>query len=207
MILVDEAVARYADALGAFGARPKRNRQPRHIASLLDEIDGSLPGDLRIPGDLRDFWTDWNPSTFGLALGDGFPTVERSLAEWEASELPSILLLVCSTQERGLYLEMQSTTHPGTRLYMAQSGQQVLSLWGIGIVALLDLVSQTYQETAADPEGPYHEWVDTTTLGLLAEQAGGRIVSTAGERSVDLEAPGTWPKHWQLAEGRPSPSR
>lgn len=206
MILVDEAVERYADSVGAFGARPRRNRQPRHVAALLDEVDELLPGDLRVPGDLRDFWINWNPSTFGLVVGEGLPTMERTLSEWEASTLPNILFLVCSMDGQSLYIELECDDHPGTRLYLAEPHNEVLRLWGIGIVGLLDLVAEAYVRTGASPLDPYHEWIDLGVLASLAEENARRILAMPAERRVDLGQPKTWPNHWQLANGRTSPS-
>ncbi len=199
MILIDEAVEEYADSVGRFGARPKLNRQPGHVAALIDEIDQRLPGDLRIPGDLRDFWTDWNPSTFGMFLGDGLPTVERSVAEWQGSELPSILMLACSMGHQALYIELQSDLHPGTRLYFSDPGDQVLRLWGLGIVDLLNLVGAAYGETNGDPEGPYSSWVETETLHRLAAGLSVGIGASQADHRIDLARPMSWPSHWQLA--------
>ncbi len=199
MILIDEAVEQYADSVGRYGARPKLNRQPGHIATLIDEIDQRLPGDLRIPGDLRDFWTDWNPSTFGMFLGDGLPTVERSVTEWQGSELPSILILVCSMGHQAIYLELQSDLHPGTRLYFSDAGDRVLRLWGLGIVDLLNLVGAAYDETNADPSGPYNSWVEADILHRLAARLRAGIGSNQTDHRIDLDRPMTWPSHWQLA--------
>ncbi len=207
MILVDEAVERYANSVGLFGARPRRNRQPRHIAALLDEVDELLPGDLRVPIDLRDFWIKWNPSTFGLFVGDGLPTMERTLSEWEASSLPNILFLVCSMGDHTLYIELACDDHPGTRLYLAEPHYQVLRLLGVGIVDMLDLVSEAYVRTGASPFDPYHEWIDLRILALLAEEFSRQIVASPQERRVDMDQPATWPRHWQLANGRTSPAR
>ncbi len=174
---------------------------------MLDQIDLQLPDDLRIPADLRSFWTNWNPSTFGMVLGDGLPTVERSLTEWQASKLPSILLLVCSMDRQSIYIEMQSDTHPGTRLYFADSEDRVLRLWGIGIADLLDMVGKAYVMTGADPNGPYHAWVDTGILHQVAEEMGEGILTEIAEHRVNLSLPSTWPTHWQLANGEATAAR
>lgn len=201
MILIDEAVVRYADLVGPFGANPVRNRQPRHIATLLDEVDRLLPDDLSVPLDLRDFWTEWNPSSFGLVLGDGMPTVERTLVDWERSHMPNILLLVCSLDRRSIYIEGQSQSHPGTRLYLADTEDQIMHLWGIGIAGLLDLIADAYIETGADPKDPCRSWVDLGILYDLAEQANEHLLVPALDRRVDLLQPDSWPRHWQLANG------
>lgn len=199
MILVDEAVQQFADSVGRYGANPKRNRQPGDIGVLLDEVDRLLPGDLRIPREMRDFWCDWNPSTFGMIFGEGLPTLERTLVEWETSTLPNILLLVCSQGEQSIYVEIESDAHPGTRLYMCDRENQTMHLWGIGMVGLLDLVASAYRSTGADPHGPYHRWVDWRIVCALAEESAAQIVATPSERRVDLVKSESWPSHWQLA--------
>lgn len=204
MILVDEAVQRYADSAGRYGCNPRRNRQPGDIVMLLNEVDRLLPGDLRVPRELRDFWADWNPSTFGLALGDGLPTVERTLMEWEGSRLPNILLLVCSIQNQSIYLEMESDAHPGMRLYYADGETNILEMWGLGIVGLLDVMGATYQRTQADPEGPYNCWVDPVDLHQVAHETADQILADPTEKRIDVSRPESWPEHWRLADGMPA---
>lgn len=201
MILIDEAVARYADSVGPYGARPQRNSQPRRLATLLDEIDQLLPADLRLPRDLRHFWTNWNPASFGLVLGDGLPTLERTLVEWESSSLPNILMLLCSMDRQCIYIEIESDAHPGTRLYLTDTEDQVLRLWGLGLDGFLDAVATAYRHTGASASGPCNRWVDLRLLHELAGADAERILAVPTDRRVDLNSPSTWPAHWQLANG------
>ncbi|MGI9609174.1 MAG: hypothetical protein ACR2NL_02665 [Acidimicrobiia bacterium] len=201
MILLDEAVERFNRAGRPYGARVQRRMFRGRARSAFAQIDAEI-APLRVPDELRAFWSAWDPGTIKRPALDGFiplvDIVERR--EMDIPPAPAILLPIADWTHARIWMELSSSDHPGGRVFHSYHDETQVRLWAFGISGLLDLLSEAFERDLIDDRrgGLHGRHMDALIEEMLDEQVG-RDVPRLFE-AVDRSK---FPAHWLDAEGLP----
>lgn len=199
MILVEEAVQRFNNAGRPYGVavRPwsRRAKQHRLIAEIEQAI---LP--LKLPMELRSFWSAWDPSSVQWPCLDGFVPLKHVLERQDLSRplSPAILLPFADWSRSRIWIELGSASHPGGRIFRGDSDQSYVDLWAFGVSELLDMLSTAFERDLIDERrgGLHQSHVEAVATKQVRE-----YVSAASPRRVEALDRSSFPEHWLAAEG------
>ena len=202
MILVDEAVDRLNNAGRPYGVSMQPwTRRSKHGRQML-EIE-ELISPLRLPMELRSFWSSWNPGSVEWPCLDGFIPLKHIIErrEMEQPLAPAILLPIADWTHSRIWIELASASHPGGRIFRGCRDDTHVDLWAFGVSELLEMLAIAFERDLIDEErGGLHQ----SHLEAIATQQVRQYVSTNSPRRIEAIDRSRFPDHWLSAEGLPS---
>ena len=201
MILLEEAVARFNRAGRHYGVSVTSRRTNRRALLALSEIEEAI-APLRLPNELRSFWSRFDPASIAAPVLDGFIPLEQIVErrQIECPPAPNILLPIADWTRSRIFIELESDLHPGGRIFHGRHEDSQVGLWAFGLSGLLDLLSIALERDLLDDR-----------LGTLDSRGLNQLVAS---RLRDALAPGVrrrfeavdrscFELHWLAAEGLP----
>lgn len=209
MILLEEAVERYALAASDFGIRVSRRRSARQAHRELAQFEKQLPG-LRLPAEVRHLWATWQPQSFGSLLFDGLYRLEEvgSVHRRDISlGFPSVCLPLTYIEKAGVWVELETDEHPGGRIYHTYYDDAALQLWCVGVSGLLHLVSETIESGGVNDPGSGLPWLDHAVFESVRLERTADLLALPDEWRVNVAEPDTWPSHWRASGDGTTPAK
>lgn len=199
MILVEEAVQRFNNAGHPYGVaiRPWSRRAKHH--RLIAEVEHAI-FPLKLPMELRSFWSAWDPSSVEWPCLDGFVPLKHVLERRDLSKplSPAVLLPFADWSRSRIWIELGSDTHPGGRIFRGDSDHSYVDLWAFGVSELLDMLATAFERDLIDERvGGLHQ----SHLEAVATHQVREYVSAAAPRRVEALDRSCFPEHWLSAEG------
>ena len=203
VILLEEAVERYALAASDFGIRVTRRRKSRQAHRFLADFEKQLSG-LRLPAEVRHLWATWQPESFGSLLFDGLyrlDEVSRVHDRDTALGYPRVCLPLTYIEKAGVWVELETPEHPGGRIYHTYYDDAALQLWCVGVSGLLHLVAETIESGGVNDPQSGRPWLDHAIFESVRLERTADLLALPDEWRVDVRQPDSWPSHWQSADG------
>jgi hypothetical protein len=199
VILLDEAVDRFNRAARAYGVRLDPWTRRGRARTLIGEVEAAI-SPLRLPYELRAFWSSWNPATAQPPVFDGFIPLDHIAERYEIDcpPCPSVLLPIADWTHGRIWIELATGAHPGGRILHSYHDESEVTLWTFGISGLLDLVSTVFeQDFSEDRTGS----IDPRRMESIIEAALDETLPDGSARRFEGADRSLFPSHWQRAEG------
>lgn len=203
LILLEEAIERYSFAAGDFGIRPVRRRKHRQAARQIADLERRLPG-LRIPEELRGLWMGWTPESFGSLFFDGLYRLDEVLGIHDrdaAVGFPRLCLPLAYIEKAGVWIELETTSHPGGRVYHTYYEEGLLKLWCVGLSDLFHLVSETIERGGVNESVSTRPFLDFGVFETARLELTSELLAMPDEWRVGIGDKSAWPRHWREADG------
>ncbi len=199
MILLDEAVDRFARAARAYGVRLDPWKRRGRAQTLISEVEAAI-SPLLLPAELRAFWSSWNPATAQPPVFDGFIPLDQIAERYEIDcpPCPAILLPIADWTHGRVWIELATGAHPGGRILHSYHDESEVTLWTFGISGLLDLVSLAFEQDFIDDRTGS---IDPQRMESIIESALDESLPEGSARRFEAVDRSLFPSHWQRAEG------
>lgn len=203
MILLEESINRFgtiAESFGQTGLRPNvPGSEPR------DEIEAlrRALAPARLPEELESWWAGWDPTSAAFVEASAFRlfTPAVALESWEfcaSLDFPRALLPICDEEKRMLAIEVSTSSHPGSRLFEIDFHGEYLTMLGVGVSGLIDLISESLERShASSVPNPYPGPINCEIYSDVIREA----EQSFGSVRVDSHQKSVWPQHWLDEEG------
>ncbi|MFT7597704.1 MAG: hypothetical protein ACI8TP_000624 [Acidimicrobiales bacterium] len=208
MILLEEAVERYALVASDFGISVSRRKKIKGIGRQLGDLERAMGG-LRLPAELHHLWSTWLPQSFGSLFFDGLYRVDEVRAVHDrdtALGYPMVCAPMAYIEKAGVWVELETPEHPGGRIYHTYYDQAELQLWCVGVSDLLHLVSETIESGGVNDPDSARPWLDHGIFESVRLDQTVDLLAMPDEWRIDVQRPDTWPGHWQGVQGDAHPS-
>jgi hypothetical protein len=209
VILLEEAIERYAFASSEYGITLQRHPKPRHAARQVAHLESQLDG-LRFSAELRHLWSQWRPESFGSLFFDGLYRPEEVLSIHErntALGFPNVCLPLAYIEKAGVWIELETPDHPGGRIYHTYHADAELRLWCVGLSDLVHLVAETIERDGVNEPESAKPWLDHAMFESVRRSGTSELLAMPDEWRVQIDERSTWPRHWQSVEASRPPSQ
>ncbi len=204
MILLEEAIERFALAASDFGIKVERHRRIQQSARSVAEIEGSI-GDLRLPAELRYLWINYQVSSFGSLFFDGLhrlDEVRRIHARDASLGFPRACLPLACIEKAGVWIELETPEHPGGRIYHTFYDDAELQLWCVDLSTLTHLLAETIEQGGVNEPGSSRPWIDVSVFDHLRLERTVEMLAMPDEWRIPVQNRAIWPEHWRGQEKR-----
>ncbi len=205
MILLEEAISRYAVSAHDYGIRVRRHRRPHQAAGAVQDIEERL-APLRLPAELRSFWAEWSPRSFGSLFFDGLLPFEEAVAVYDrdvALGFPRVMMPLAYIENAGVWIELETPEHPGGRIYHTFYDDALLQLWCVDVSSLVHLVSEAVETGGVNDPDSMRPWLDVGVFDQVRLDRTEELLAMPDEWQVSIADREHWPAHWAAAEALP----
>jgi hypothetical protein len=203
VILLEEAIERYALAAGDLGIRVERQRRLQQAARNVVQIERHI-GELRLPAEVRHLWTHYVPQSFGSVFFDGLYRPEEVLRTYERDVglgYPLACLPLAYIEKAGVWIELETPHHPGGRIYHTFYDDAELQLWCVDLSTLTHLLAETIEHGGVKEPRTSRPWIDVAVFDELRLKRTVETLAMPDEWRIPVKNRAAWPQHWRAAEG------
>ncbi len=201
MILLEAATSRVANVLAPLGISCAPERSLKESATQIKQLAVNLDP-IRLPADLRDFWVWWAPERFVRPAFDGFLTPSEAIACREGMldiGFPSMLIPVAKYGKGMIWTELQSSDHPGSRIYFGSYAEPDLRLWTVGMSGLFEVLADALESGSIITWSPSEFRLDPAGLQSALNARHDEMDWPQTQWSIPISDQTKWPPHWKAA--------
>ena len=199
MILLNEAIDRFNRSARPYGLGLASWRRRGKPARIVAEIERTI-APLELPGELRAFWSQYDPSSLVRPALDGFVAIEDALDRRaiDCPPAPLALFPFADWTHSRVWVELASNEHPGGRIFHSYHDESEASLWAFGISELFDLMSTAFdRDLIDDRRGGLH----AANFEALIRHHLNSTLEPGARRRFEAVDRSQFMAHWQHAEG------
>jgi len=201
VILLEAAASRVANALAPLGISCAPERSLKESAAQIRHLTTSL-NPVTLPSELRDFWVWWAPERFVKPAFDGFLTPAEALACRDGMidiGFPAMLIPIAKFGKGMIWAELQSSVHPGSRVYFGSYADPDLRLWTVGISGLFEVLAEALEEGAVLSWGGNEHRLDPAGLQSALNSRRPEMDWPNTQWTIPIADDSKWPEHWRAS--------
>jgi hypothetical protein len=157
---------------------------------------------ISLPSELRDFWVWWAPERFVRPAFDGFLSPDEALACRQGMVdigFPSMLVPIAKYGKGMIWVELQSATHPGSRIYFGSYADPHLKLWTIGVSGLLEVLADALETGGVISWTGSEHRLDAASLQSALAQRRPAMDWPHTQWAIPIGDESQWPPHWKAS--------